>query len=215
MAANPRAAAFTGLGHAYSHLVEPSFTGRSRPGTVRIAVILQVLIGLAFLSIPIVGLMYATDVQAAVEAEVVRQGYAAAVLAQNNIRFDESGAAVLIPVVVALVMATVALLNLVGRRTGLVLSWILQPIVLLGNIAIVASQTAVVQTLESIFERSGDVALRSLDVRALLDAAESAYPVWLPLMVDVRNVVVMLGSVLVVVLLAMPSARAYFRSRSS
>jgi hypothetical protein len=155
--------------------------------------------------------VYASEVQTAVDAEMVRQGSSAAVLAENHIAFDETGAAIALPVAVMLVMAALAVLNLFGKSIGMVLTWILQPAVFLGNIAIIASQMAVVQTLESVLRGSGNATLQHVSAQALVAAAESAYPTWLPLLVHVRNVVVFLGSVLVIVLLVTPSARAYFR----
>jgi hypothetical protein len=184
---------------------------KSRPRSVTFAAMLQLLIALAFLSAPIVGFVYGADAQAAAEAEVVRQGFPAAVLAENNIAFDEGGAATVLPVVVALGMTTLALLNMAGKRVGQILSWIFQPIVLAGNVAIMASQRFAAQAVESAFESSGNATLQSIDVQALLDAAESGFPGWLPYLVNVRFVVVTLGSVLVIVLLAIRSARAYFR----
>jgi hypothetical protein len=45
----------------------------TRPASLTIAAVLHFAIALAFASIPIIGLLYGTDVQAAAEAEVVRQ----------------------------------------------------------------------------------------------------------------------------------------------
>jgi hypothetical protein len=182
-----------------------------RPGGVTFAAVLQLLIALAFLSIPFIGFVHGADIQAAAEAEMVRQGFSASVLAEHGLAFDESGFATLMPVAVAVIMAGLALLNLTGRRIGRTLSWVFQPLVLLGNVAIVLSNMSAVQAVESLFQSSGDASLRNIDVQALLDAANSAYPGWVTSLVDARSIVVTLGSVLVMVLLALPSARAYFR----
>jgi hypothetical protein len=48
-------------------------------------------------------------------------------------------------------------------------------------------------------------------VRAFVDAAADAFPAWFALAVKARFVLVTLGSLLIVILLAMPSAKAYFR----
>jgi hypothetical protein len=187
---------------------------RTRPQRVTIAAITQLLIGLAFLSIPIIGLVYGSDTQAAVDAEVVRQGHDAAVLANNNIHFDENGAAIAVPVVIAVIMAVLAVLNLKGKRSGLIASRIIQPLVLLFNFVILASQAGVAETLKMIFEKTGDAALQSLNIQKLLDAANSAYPDWLPALVDVRNVVVVAGSLLVIGILFTTPTKAYFRKNS-
>lgn len=184
---------------------------KRRPRSVVVAAMLQLLVALAFVSVPILGAVYGADVQAAAEAEVVRQGHAADALAKINVRFDESGVATVIPVAIALSLATVALLNLAGKRVGWILSWIFQPLVLVGNFAIMVSQMSAAQALKSAFQSSGDATLRNIDAQAVLDAAGSAYPGWLPVLVNTRFVVVTFGSALVLVLLGIRSARAYFR----
>ncbi|HVQ44300.1 MAG TPA: hypothetical protein VMT30_05035 [Candidatus Saccharimonadia bacterium] len=190
-------------------------TSRSRPQAVTVVAIVQALIGLAFLSIPIIGLMYGAQVQTAVDAEMVRQGHSTALLTQNHISFTENGAATIVPTIVALIMITLAWLNLAGKRAGLILSWVLQPLVLAGNFLIMASQAAVVSTLESVFKSTGDAALQSLNVQKLVDAAFNAYPSWVSSLVNARNVVVILGSILILILLAIPSTRGYFRKATA
>lgn len=109
---------------------------------------------------------------------------------------------------------TLAVLNLAGNQCGRILSWVFQPLVVLGNVAIVAivaSQRAAAQVLESVFEPSGDATLGGIDVHRLLDAAGGAFPAWLPHLVNARNAVVTLGSLPVIVLLATPSAMAASR----
>ena len=185
---------------------------RPRPRSVTATAVLQILVALAFLSTPAIGLVYGSAVQAAVDAEVARQGLPSSVLAENGIAFNETGAAILIPAVVAAVLVVLAVLDLRGSRIGRVLTWIVAPLVLLGNFAIVASQAGLAQALEAMFDSSGNPALQAIDVPALLAAADSAYPGWLSLAVDTRFAVVTAGSVLVLVLMALPSARAYFRT---
>jgi hypothetical protein len=195
---------------------EPAVAPRpkvSRPSSVTLAAALQLLIAVAFLSIPLIGAVYGADVQAAAEAAIIRQGLPATVLADNGVRLDEGGAAIVLPVAIALCVAALAVLNLAGKRVGRILTWIVQPLVLLGNLAIMASQQSAVRVVESVFASSGDAELQRIDVQALFDAAFAAYPSWLPPLVNVRNVVVILGSVLVIVLLALPSARSYFRGQ--
>ena len=188
---------------------------QARPRRVTVAAVTQLLIGLAFLTIPIIGLVYGSDIQAAVDTEVVRQGQAASVLTNNNIHFDENGAAIAIPVLIAVIMFALAFLNLKGKRFGLIASWIIQPLVLLFNFAIMASQAGVAKTLKTIFEKTGDAALQNLNIQKLLDAANNAYPDWLALVVNVRNLVVIAGSLLVIAVLFTTPAKAYFRKSTT
>jgi hypothetical protein len=48
-------------------------------------------------------------------------------------------------------------------------------------------------------------------VKAFVDAATGAYPAWFPYVVTARFVLATLGSLLIINLLAVPSANAYFR----
>lgn len=184
-----------------------------RPRSVTLMVTLQLLIAVAFLSIPLVGYLYGTEVQAAAEAEVARQGLPATILAEHGIRLDESGAATVLPIAAALAIAAMGLINLTGHRVGRILSWVGQPLVLVGNVLIMVSQRSAAQALETVFEESGDATLQRIDAQALLDSLQAAYPAWVDYLVHVRNVVVILGSVLVIVLLTVPSVRGYFRKR--
>jgi hypothetical protein len=65
--------------------------------------------------------------------------------------------------------------------------------------------------LESAFKNSGDATLAAIDVQAFVDAATGAYPAWFPYVVNARFALTTLGSLLVIILLAVPSANAYFR----
>ncbi|MFD3440424.1 hypothetical protein ACFWU3_23275 [Streptomyces sp. NPDC058685] len=168
-----------------------------------IAAALHLLIATAFVSIPMVRARYGARAQAAAEAELDRQGVPATVLAENKLRFDAGGHETAVPLGVALTLAALAVLNLTGNALGATLSWILQPIVLLGNVLILHSQLTAVRTVRAHFAKSGDATLRRIDVVALLDAAEKAFPSWvLPGLQNVRHAVVMAGSIAVLVLLA-------------
>jgi hypothetical protein len=53
--------------------------------------------------------------------------------------------------------------------------------------------------------------LRGIDVKAFVDAARGAYPGWFGFVVAARLALATVGSLLVIVLLAVPQASAYFR----
>lgn len=135
---------------------------RSRPGSVTVAATLQLLLAVTFLIAATVALVYGPDAQAAGEAELVRQGFPAQVLTEHNVRFDEGVGGIVPAYVIAVALATLALLNLAGKRIGRLLSWICQPIVLIAGAVIMSSQVFVVQFLTSAFESSGDATLRSI-----------------------------------------------------
>ncbi|NRQ40789.1 hypothetical protein HII36_54645 [Nonomuraea sp. NN258] len=166
------------------------------------AAVLQLLIALAFLSIPLIRHRYGPDAQAAAEAELARQGIPGSVLAENKLRFDAGGHETAVPAAVALVMAALAVLNLAGDEWGRTLSWIFQPIVLLGNALILYSQLTAATSVQAAFKRKGDPMLARIDVPAFLSAAERAFPSWVfPGMQNVRHAVAFGGSALVILAL--------------
>lgn len=182
--------------------------GRRRPGGVVCAATLQLLTAIPFVLGISTVLLFGADAQAAAEAEIVRQGLPAATLAQNGISFrgDEKLAILIVAILVIL-----AWLNLAGRRIGRILSLIFQPILFVLGVVIIPGQLFTAQLLESIFKSSGDAALARIDVPALVEAAMSVMPGWL-IPADVTKLVLTtVGSVVVVILLLVPSARAYFR----
>jgi hypothetical protein len=89
-----------------------------RPRGVTYAATVQLLIAVLFVSVPLIGVIWSADVQAAAEAEAARQGSSAGVLAEHGISFAERGLAIAIPVAVAGIVVVLALLNLAGKRTG-------------------------------------------------------------------------------------------------
>lgn len=165
------------------------------------AAILQILIGLAFLTIPLVRHRYGPAAQAAAEAELERQGVPATVLTENKIRFDAGGHETAVPASVAAVMGALAVLNLTGSHLGLVLSWVFQSLVLVGGLLILHSQLTAATSVEKAFARKGDPVLQRIDVPALLDAAGKGFPDWVfSVLQNVRHAIGLGGSVLVLVL---------------
>ncbi|MCK2215183.1 hypothetical protein MF672_015510 [Actinomadura sp. ATCC 31491] len=168
------------------------------------AAVLQLLVALSFVSIPLVRHRYGPRATDAAHAELRRQGVSPGVLADNGMRFDASGHESAVPVAVALVMTALAVLNLTGSPLGGTLSWALQPVVLAGNLVILYSQLTAARSVEAAFARKGDPELARIDVRALLRAAESGFPSWvMPGLQNVRHALVMGGSALVLLALAL------------
>jgi hypothetical protein len=166
------------------------------PPTVISAALLQGLLAALFLIIPVVVARHGGKAQRAAEAEVVRQGVPAGVLARHRVRFDERPVEFLLPVAIGLGLATLAWLNLAGNGTGRVLSWVLQPILLVAGGLITGGQVFPTRSLESAFRKSTDPTLRGIDVAAFVDAARRAFPAWLRQLIVARFVLVTAGSLL-------------------
>ncbi|MFC7647535.1 hypothetical protein ACFQX6_48735 [Streptosporangium lutulentum] len=110
----------------------------------------------------------------------------------------------MLPVGTAVIAAILAWRNLAGKRSGRILTLIIQPIFLALDVFIFISQTSKVAYLQSILGSGADA-------QAILDAGDRAYPAWLPAVSDGRLIFTPLVSIAVIVLLLLPSARAYFR----
>jgi hypothetical protein len=171
---------------------------------------LQFLLAATFLIIAVVAYFYGANAQRAAETEVVNQGFPAGILARHGVRFEESGVEILLPVAIALCLAALASLNLAGSEVGRILSWIFQSILVVAGGLIMSRQVFPVRFLESAFKKSGDATLQGIDVRAFVDAARGAFPAWLRYLLAARLVLATVGSLLVIILLAVPSANAYF-----
>jgi len=168
------------------------------------AAVLQLLIALAFVSIPLVRHRYGATATANAHAELRRQGVPVTVLADNKMNFDASGHETAAPVAVAAVMTTLAVLNLAANPWGQTLTLIFQSIVLAGNFLILYSQVTAAKSVAAAFARKDDPMLHRIDVKALLKAAESGFPTWvMPILQNIRHTVVIAGSVLVLVLAAL------------
>ena len=143
---------------------------------------------------------YGSDAKAAAEAELTRQGVPVTVLEENKIRFDAGGHETIAPASVAALMVFAAVLNLAGSDAAQLLTWILQSLVLVGNLLILHSQLTAAKSVTAAFVRKGDPTLRTIDVPALLDAAERAFPHWVvPILQNIRHTVVFAGSVIALV----------------
>jgi hypothetical protein len=184
---------------------------QGRPGSVTLAALLQLLLAATFLIMPTVAFLYGARAQAAAEAEVARQGVPADVLARNHVNFGEGAVGVLLAVAIALGLVVLAVLNLAGNPAGRIGSWILQPLLVIAGSLILSRQVFTARFLTSAFKNSGDATLAGINVKAFVDAAADAYPAWFPYVVSVRFILATLGSLLIIILLAVPSANAYFR----
>ncbi|MEW2353595.1 hypothetical protein [Spirillospora sp. NPDC029432] len=160
-----------------------------------IAAAMQLLIAVAFVTIPLVRHRYGPAAQAAAERELARQGVPARVLAENGLRFDAGGHETAAPAAVALIMTVLAALNLAGNHWGEVLSWVFMPLVLAGNCVILYSQLTAAKSVRAAFARKGDPMLERVDVPAFLKASEAGFPRWVfPILQNVRHTAVFGGA---------------------
>ncbi|WIX98395.1 hypothetical protein QRX60_30545 [Amycolatopsis mongoliensis] len=187
--------------------------GTAKPRTVVLAALTQVLTAVPFLLSIIVVRAVGAEAQAAAEAELSRQGLPPSLLAGHGVSFGSDTAETPLPGAIIVVLVALALLNLAGRRAGQVLSWVFHPLLAVAGALIVPAQLFTATFLAASFRDSGDPLLQRVDVPRLVDAARQAFPGWLPVVDGAKLVFTTAGSVLVIVLLVLPSAREYFRRR--
>jgi hypothetical protein len=140
--------------------------------------------------------------QRAAEVEVARQGLPKSILAQHRVRIEESLVELMLPLGIALILFALATLNLAVPDIGRMATWIVQPILLLAGGFITGSQVFVVRMMEAAFQKSPDPAARALDVESVMNVATAAFPAWLRALIVIRFALVTLGSVVILVLLA-------------
>ncbi|MEV0384804.1 hypothetical protein [Nonomuraea sp. NPDC050643] len=179
-----------------------------RPRAVVVAAVLQLLTIVPFLTGTFVVLVHGPGARAAAQAEIVRQGLPADLLARHGIDFGGSDT---LAIVLVVILVALAALNLAGRRAGQILSWIFQPVLVVMGVVIIPAQLFTARLLESSFKDSGDPLLARVDVAALVEAATNVMPGWLPAANVAKLALTTVGSLAVIVLLALPASRAYFR----
>ncbi|MEV0829915.1 hypothetical protein [Nonomuraea rubra] len=180
------------------------------PVTVLFASILQLLLAGTFFVIPVVGRRRGPAAQRAAESEVAGQGLPGAVLARHRIDFGASRASVVLAMSIGVCLAALALLNLSGSGTGRILSWIFQAVVLVLGCVIMPGEVFTTRYIKAAVRKSDDPDLRRLDVGAFVEAAVKVYPSWFRGVIAARLVLATAGSLLVIIMLAMPAAGEYF-----
>ncbi|MFB7369733.1 hypothetical protein ACFC0D_07840 [Streptomyces sp. NPDC056222] len=164
-----------------------------------LAALMQLLIALAFVSIPIVRHRFGQPATTAAKDELTRQGIRPEVLEENNLKFDASGHETWAPVSVGVIMVALAALNVTGSDWAQMLTWIFQSLVIVMNGLILYSNLTAVSAVRAAFQRKGDPELARVDVPAFLKAAENAFPGWVRIQQNIRHAIVFGGSVLALV----------------
>lgn len=182
-----------------------------RPWTVTTAVWLQILLGVFLVASAVTNLLYGPDAQAAAEAELEAQGVDLADVPEGILTYDQGVGPLIVTIVVALGLVVLALLNRGGNRPARIITWIVQPIVLICGAVLFAGQFVGEQMMQMAVENAGSDALANADMGAVVDAAYGAYPAWTAVFSYGVLVLATLGSLVIIILLAVPSANAYFR----
>ncbi|MEU7852196.1 hypothetical protein [Nonomuraea sp. NPDC049141] len=159
-------------------------------------VALQFLLALTYLIVPLVGHRYGTAAQQAADAEIRRQGHDPAVLVKHGLDFTASTASVVVSVAIAVGLATLAVLNLGDQP---LLTWVLQPVLLIAGGFITTAQVFVVRYVEAALRKSGTT---DIDTKALIGAAEVVFPGWFRPLVVTRFLLTTAGSLAILLLLA-------------
>ncbi|MEU6860063.1 hypothetical protein AB0B28_14465 [Glycomyces sp. NPDC046736] len=184
-------------------------TTRTRPTSVAIAVWLQILLGLFLIAQTIVGMIYGPDSQAAAEAELESQGFAWSDLPEG-FTFEQPPALAYTQIGIGVLVVLLALLVGAGKRPARIITWVVQPIVLIcGGFLAYSQLFASAESIDAAIDASGGP--DGIDTTALLDAVNGAYPAWTAVISYGFIALGVLGSIAIIILLAVPSANAYFR----
>lgn len=186
----------------------PIMERKPRPGVVTLAVLLQLLLAAAMAVSAVVGFLYGADANEALDAEFTAQGFYPTDLPAGSVRSGSDGAPLVVPIVVVVLLVVLALLNGGGNRVGRILTWGFQPLVLICGGFVFAGQL-----MRWSFDNSGDETLEGLDVQQLVEASYNAYPGWSVIVDWAVILLATLGSLPVIILLAVPAANDFFRKQ--
>jgi len=159
-----------------------------------LAAVMQLLVAVAFVSIPLVRHRFGPAAKAAAQAELRRQNVRPEVLEENKLRFDAGGHETAAPVAVAAAMLLTAGLNLADAGLAQPLTWVFSSLVLLLNAGIVYSNRTAATSVQAAFRRKNDPELARVQVAPFLEAAENAFPAWVRVQTYIRNTIVFAGS---------------------
>jgi hypothetical protein len=180
------------------------------PLPILVASLLQLATAATFLVMALVAYRYGSFAQRAAEAEVERQGHPAGALSRGRVRFEERGIELALPLGIAALLVVLAALNLNGNELARIATWIFHTILLLGGGVITAQQVWAIRFMRSAFHKSGDPVLARINVAAVIDAATDVFPWWVRFLVIVRFALVTAGSVIVMILVGLPSAGGHY-----
>ncbi|WP_163506880.1 hypothetical protein [Fodinicola acaciae] len=178
------------------------------PVPVTIAAALQLLLAASFVVIALIAHRYGDAAQHAAEAEAVRQGHPAGVLAAHRVRFAETTTEMLLPLAIGVVIGVLAAVNLAGVQAGRIATWVLAPVLVVAGGLVTATQVFAARFTAAVFRKSTTAS--GIDAYAIVDAASRTYPAILRPLVLVRFALTTLGTLAVVILLALPAANAHF-----
>ncbi|MBL1075597.1 hypothetical protein JK358_14450 [Nocardia sp. 2] len=156
----------------------------------------------AFLSMPFVRNRYGTAAMAKAEGELARQGVRTTALRENGMRFDASGHEWWAPGGIAAILIVMAGLNLAGFDWMRPVNWVVMALLFLGNSVIVYSNLTAVQSVTAAFAKKNDPELARIDVRTLIQVAESGFPNWTWTLQKTRNTLVFGGALIGLAVLA-------------
>jgi hypothetical protein len=165
-----------------------------------IAGVLQLLLAAGFVVMPVVALRYGSRAQRAAEADVVRQGQPGGLLLEHGVRIEERRSDLPLPFAIAAILAVLGTLNLAGVDLGRILTFVLQPLMLVAGGFVTAGQVFVTRFVEAGL-RSGGV--RDVDVRSFIGAAQAVFPGWVRPVIVTRFLLATAGSAVIILLLAL------------
>lgn len=108
----------------------------------------------------------------------------------------------ILPLGIAVVLTIIGRLNLAGAEIGRTLTWIIEPLLLVIVGFVTAGQVFPTWYIQRAWKHAEDTRLHHIRVEAFVQAAAQAFPAWLRPLQVVRFGLATVGSVVVMVLLA-------------
>jgi len=169
------------------------------------AALQQLLLAATFFIIPLGARRYGDQAQQSAEQAVTAQGLGTEkdFLLKQGIKFSESRTEMLLPFGIAIFLTVVGMLNLAGAGIGRTLTWIIEQLLLVVVGYVTAGQVFPTWYIKRTFRHAEDKRLHHVNVEAFVQAAATAFPAWLRPLQVFRFGLATVGSVVVILLLAL------------
>jgi hypothetical protein len=186
-----------------------------RPGSVATAMWIQILLALAIVASAVSSALYGADAQSAAEEELAAQGVDLSEVPEGTFAFEQGTGTLVFNIVVALGLIVLAVLNGAGKRPARIITWVVQPLVLICGAVMFTGQLFGEQLMQYAVDNSGSSGLEDVDVAAVVQAAYEAYPAWTQVVSYIVLALTTVGSLAVIILLALPASNAFFRKQQA
>jgi hypothetical protein len=163
----------------------------------------QLIVGLLFFAIGTSAYRFGDEAQRAAEKNIAAQGIVIdnQTLRRSGLQLAESRTTLLFPLGIGTILVVAAWLVWSQSPAALAIAWTVEILLLVVVGVVTAAQVFPARFLAHAWARAEDERLRRIDVHAVMQQAEDAFPPWVRPLIVARFVLATVGSLVVIVLL--------------